>query len=344
MEQTIGKRISENRKRLGFTQDALAEKLGVTAQAISKWENDQSCPDITMLPKLADIFGISTDELLGREPYKVIHEAEVVEDNDKEREDFHAHNGMWEFQWDSGKRGAIAFAVLVLLVGALTLADAVLNWDVSFWGILWPSALLVYGLDGLFKKFSFFSLGCSLFGGYFLIQNLGIWELDIGGELVFPIIIVLFGISLLVDALRKPKKPRFQVTHNGVNLCDENGSSKTKSHFATEAHCFDCSLAFGENTHYIDIPLLQRGEISCSFGELTVDLSGCEDVFKNCEIEASCSFGELVLLVPKRFRIDPDSSTAFAGMEIKGQPDPEPQGIIRLDASVSFGNIEIRYI
>ena len=67
MEQTIGRRIAENRKRLGMTQDQLAEKLGVTAQAVSKWENDQSCPDITMLPRLAEIFGISTDALLGRD-------------------------------------------------------------------------------------------------------------------------------------------------------------------------------------------------------------------------------------------------------------------------------------
>ena len=55
MEQTLGKRIIEHRKALGLTQDQLAEKLGVTAQAVSKWENDQSCPDITMLPKLRNL-------------------------------------------------------------------------------------------------------------------------------------------------------------------------------------------------------------------------------------------------------------------------------------------------
>lgn len=64
MEQTIGKRIARHRKELGLTQDALAEQLGVTAQAVSKWENDQSCPDISLLPTLCRIFGISTDELL----------------------------------------------------------------------------------------------------------------------------------------------------------------------------------------------------------------------------------------------------------------------------------------
>ena len=65
MEQTLGKRIMENRKRLGWTQDRLAEQMGVSAQAVSKWENDQSCPDISLLPKLAELFGITVDELLG---------------------------------------------------------------------------------------------------------------------------------------------------------------------------------------------------------------------------------------------------------------------------------------
>ena len=56
MEETLGKRIVANRRRLGITQDRLAEQLGVTAQAVSKWENDQSCPDITMHPiTLAEI-------------------------------------------------------------------------------------------------------------------------------------------------------------------------------------------------------------------------------------------------------------------------------------------------
>lgn len=58
--------ISALRKKLGLTQDALAGKLGVTFQAVSKWENGQSCPDIDLLPKLADIFGVSIDELFGR--------------------------------------------------------------------------------------------------------------------------------------------------------------------------------------------------------------------------------------------------------------------------------------
>ena len=65
---TFSEIIAMHRRRLGLTQEALAQKLGVTNQAVSKWESGQSCPDIALLPALADIFGITLDELFGREP------------------------------------------------------------------------------------------------------------------------------------------------------------------------------------------------------------------------------------------------------------------------------------
>ena len=69
MEQTLGNRIGQLRKAKNFTQEALAEKLGVTPQAVSKWENDVSCPDIALIPELARLLGVSTDELLsGKKP------------------------------------------------------------------------------------------------------------------------------------------------------------------------------------------------------------------------------------------------------------------------------------
>lgn len=63
--------IVTHRKKLGLTQEGLAQKLGVTNQAVSKWESGQSCPDIALLPSLADLFGITIDELFGREPKAV---------------------------------------------------------------------------------------------------------------------------------------------------------------------------------------------------------------------------------------------------------------------------------
>lgn len=64
---TIGDRIAQYRKNRGLTQEALAKLLDVTNQAVSKWESDQCCPDIQLLPKLADVFEISVDALFGRE-------------------------------------------------------------------------------------------------------------------------------------------------------------------------------------------------------------------------------------------------------------------------------------
>ena len=64
MNESIGKRIAKLRKENRMSQEILAEKLGVSAQAVSKWENDQSCPDISLLPVLAELLNVTTDELL----------------------------------------------------------------------------------------------------------------------------------------------------------------------------------------------------------------------------------------------------------------------------------------
>ena len=64
MDMTIGKRIAIFRREKELKQDELAEMLNVSPQAISKWENNQTCPDISLLPRLAEIFGVTVDELL----------------------------------------------------------------------------------------------------------------------------------------------------------------------------------------------------------------------------------------------------------------------------------------
>lgn len=63
-KKTLGMMIAFLRKENGMTQLDLAEKMGVTDKAVSKWERDLSSPDINTIPKLAEIFGISVDELM----------------------------------------------------------------------------------------------------------------------------------------------------------------------------------------------------------------------------------------------------------------------------------------
>ena len=66
-ENTIGKRIAALRREKGLKQEDIAQALDVSSQAVSKWENDQSCPDISLLPKLAKLLGVTVDVLLSGE-------------------------------------------------------------------------------------------------------------------------------------------------------------------------------------------------------------------------------------------------------------------------------------
>lgn len=63
---TLGSKIAELRKEKNMTQEALANALGVSNQAVSKWEANQSCPDIQLLPQIADFFCVTLDFLFDR--------------------------------------------------------------------------------------------------------------------------------------------------------------------------------------------------------------------------------------------------------------------------------------
>ena len=69
---TLGEKIAENRRARGMTQEEVANLLGVTSQAVSKWENNNSLPDITLLPAIADLFETTIDALMSRERSDVV--------------------------------------------------------------------------------------------------------------------------------------------------------------------------------------------------------------------------------------------------------------------------------
>lgn len=339
MEQTLGKRIVQNRKSKSMTQDQLAEKLGVTAQAVSKWENDQSCPDIAMLPKLAQIFGISIDELLGAE-HAPVHEAEVIDHRDEAQSNgIHVNNGKWEFHWDSGRRGAVGFACWVLLMGLMLLVKAITQTDIGFWSLAWPSFLVMLGLFGG-DKFSFFRLGCVLLGGWFLLDNIGVLPFDLGGEIIWPALVILFGLGLLADALRKPK-------HSTVrfhNKSDDHVNREKISRCDVTDNSFTCENCFGDGNYRVCSENLRHGEVENNFGATTVDLSGVNTVSEGCHIDVECNFGELKLLVPRQYIVRLSPETAFGSVQTQGEPDPSPSGTISMTCEANFGSIVICYI
>lgn len=83
MAETFGQRLSRLRKEKGLTQEDIAKRIIISPQAVSKWENDISSPDILVLSSLADILGVSVDVLLGREESST--EAEETETVEAER-------------------------------------------------------------------------------------------------------------------------------------------------------------------------------------------------------------------------------------------------------------------
>ena len=339
MDQTLGNRISTLRKTKKMTQDQLAEQLGVTAQAVSKWENDQSCPDITMLPKLAKIFGCSTDELLGIEPAQKVHKAEVVIEEDPVKQDgLHISKDGFQFKMENGgRKGSIGFAILVLAVGGLTLANHLLSWGASFWSILWPTAIIIYGLFGSMPGFSFGRLGCVAFGAYFLLDNLNVLPFELGWDLALPVALLLFGLSLLIKALRKPKRthPIISVNRKGSNILDSN--------FHTDGETFTCECSFDDEKYCVELPRLSSGSVSASFCETTVDLSGVEAVSEDCTVAVDLSFGECTVLVPRRYHVELVKDASFATVHLRGEPAPTADGTIKVIANASFGEITVRY-
>ena len=85
MRDILAGNISRYRKDLGMTQEALADKLGITFQAVSKWETGQTIPDTVLLPKLAQALNVSVDKLLG---YSAFSGDVSYYENDYQREEY----------------------------------------------------------------------------------------------------------------------------------------------------------------------------------------------------------------------------------------------------------------
>lgn len=333
-QSTLGSRIKQHRKRLGLTQEQLAERMGVSPQAVSKWENDLSCPDISALPELAAIFGISVDALLGQEP----RAAEVVEEAPR-KEGFSFH---WEDR--RGKRYySIVFAVFALLFGGLWLMNLGLHLDVSWWTLLWTLFLVFLGVCGLRVRFSAASVVLMLAGSYFLLSAYGLLGLSLGWQVVVPVCIIAGGISLLIDGIRGKN------LHKSKEYYNERAARIEKipqMEFDCREGQLRCEMAFGDYAPVVRTPCLRGGEIEGSFGDFSVDFSGVEQLAPECALSVSCHFGDLTLLLPKRFAVKIEERETFAAsIAVKGTPAQEPEGTLLLRAAEAhLGEICVQYI
>lgn len=336
MEKNLGKRIAAHRKALGLTQDVLAEQLGITPQAVSKWENDQSCPDITMLPRLAEIFDCTTDELLGITPKQSADTAALPISPPESPEEKTPSLRRKVITAPGAPLGFWLFLTgLVALIDAVRLPPYDLA-DIGLFHIAVSCGIFAFGLFSLLNRFSLLRLGCTLAGGAFIFNLLT--EPSIGDmDWYVPLLagIALFGLDMLLDTLlgRHRSIPK----GHRIPTCIQN-------HFEADDGSFSCATAFGEENHLITMPLLSQGQAEVSFGSLTLNLNGCEAFTENCHLQLHSSFGEIQVLVPCRCRIEANIQTAFAACDTIGTPAPEADARIYVNGNVSFGHISFRYI
>ena len=317
----MGKRISSLRKQCGLTQDQLAARVGVTAQAVSKWENDISCPDISILAKLAETLGVTTDELLGVKP---VEPRVVVVESDKKRSSGAKKQQSFTFRWDGGKRSAIFLGLLVALVGLALLLERLGLWpfagQLSFWGIVWPATLLGLGVAWMCERFSLFNLALAALGLYYLLFNLGAVTYELTWSVIWPALLILFGLSLLLDQFLPKRRKKCGV------------------------HCTNEDCSFADANQVVSVEEFVGGEVDISFGKATIDLTGCKRFAAGARLKVDVSFGSGVILLPRTVRLDPSMDRAFGSSTVTGEPLPDAVETLQLRGDVSFGSLVLRYV
>ena len=98
---TLGNRLQRLRQRQGLSQDALAEKLGVSRQAVSKWERDEAVPEVEKLLRLSELYGVSLDELVKGDATQSAPQAESQGESQAEPAASRRERPVWEesLQW-----------------------------------------------------------------------------------------------------------------------------------------------------------------------------------------------------------------------------------------------------
>ena len=331
-KETMGKRISDLRKGKGMTQEQLAQLLGVTPQAVSKWENDLSCPDISILPQLAEALGVTTDELLGKAPLQTVSP-------ETEKQSGKAHVSV---RLRMNKAEKVIFALLLMGIGVVFLLNAFhvieLGEGVTFGSVLWPFLVACIGVLACRSELNPVSIGLFLFGVYMLLFNLGIIpaQYKLTWAMAWPVALILVGITILLRFILPERKKKeggfFEVEKSDpvFNCTDDDGFIRIDSAFSSKEKRVSGGVRF------------TGAKVDSSFGSLVLDLSEAE-IVNGASIDADVSFGSLTIRLPANVSARAMCDSSFGGYDCPpGNPDAEIEVLIKGD--VSFGKIEVEYV
>lgn len=341
---TLGKRILYYRKRMTMTQDQLAERMGVSPQAVSKWEHDLSCPDVTSLPRLAEIFGITTDELLGITSAQPQSAKTDIFDGDDEDEVTDSGQSVPSL-WKTLRRysGRYLWALFLIALGGIYLTADLLELNTDFWDILWSLSILFFGIH--WSLHNLLPLGglCILGGGYLLLENLGLVEEHlVTWPLLLGLALVLCGLSILLKRYLRPKGHQCRSTSHYATSCTSSCSERPTRVCDTSGGSIRADFAFCSDRVTIHEELFRGGSIDVAFGSLVLDLRNCSGATADCELKLDVSFGSLVLLLPGHLRVDLDLDRMGASCDTTGMPEADATPIL-LYGDCAFSSLKLQY-
>ena len=162
MEQkTIGKFIAVLRKSQGMTQKELAERLGVSDKTVSHWERDESAPDISLIPVIAEIFSVTCDELLRGEKSSAKAEPSTLYYNEKMLSEKGEKQIKYLFEKALGRLKmksiiCIGIDTVGFLVGGIIIAGLLRRWsgtEIEYFGLLCAAVFYIVSLvlAGVFR-------------------------------------------------------------------------------------------------------------------------------------------------------------------------------------------------
>lgn len=189
----LGNRLAELRKEHGYSQEALADELGVSRQAISKWECGESSPDTDNLIELAKLYKISLDELVGNKPINkeethAQEEQEVIDEDEDHDED------------DKEEQQHPVFTKVIILLSCLTTLSVVITYVLlgtylNLWGQAWTLFLLVAVIPSIVEMIFYKNMNKFVFPVFvaFIYLTLCVWY---PGGLWHPLWVIFLSIPI----------------------------------------------------------------------------------------------------------------------------------------------------
>lgn len=356
-KETLGKRIAALRKAKGLTQEQLAEKVGVSAQAVSKWENDVSCPDITLLPLLADLFDVSVDELLGVKP---VEPHVIILDKDETPKDENKRNRSFSWEWNK-HRNSVRWSTIALCIGTIMICLFFLlhsirdlnmfpyspipgyeQYTLRAWNYIWPLLVFTLGLQNIRNSVAF-SVTLMAFGGYEFVRRvlLGYAICDLPSIQWYGYLLIFAIVALLMVIIGKDRFRRKHARAAADGIHSDNHRSTME--YSDENNYLKAEMSFGNGVIAYDRDVLAGGDIDSSFGDYTIDLSQVVTFAQDCLLKVDTSFGNITILLPDYVRLVKSSDTSFAAFTVTGDADPDATQTIIIRADVNFGSVQVKY-